>query len=934
MSTFKNKAVLFVILSALTMLSAGRLPAQNINPQHLDNIRNAMPDKSPVNPQKPRMVLSFDLSKGFQHGSIPYCAAMLDIMAEKTGAFKVTHSEDMNVFRAENLAKYDAVIFNNTTRLQMDDPAQRKGLMDFINSGKGIIGIHAATDNFYTWPEAAEMMGGQFDGHPWVGGGTWAVQIDKPDHPFNKSFAGKGFKIKEELYRSKGYSRTRVQVLVGLDFSDEATAQADGRRPTDKDVAISWIRNYGKGRVFYCSFGHNSEIYWNKAILAHYLAGIQFALGDYAIDATADVPRTLKQIAQYQEGQSRAAQYELETYIRYITGLPEEMKAYEQEMLKTLAGPITPEGRDVICRMLSLIGSEASVDALGTLLLDPQTSDVARYALERIEGERVNSLFLSGLNQAPDSVKIGIINSLGVRRCEKAVSQIAPLMSKDNNQIKTAVIEALGTIGNQQAIDILKKQNVSSDTNTLLIQDALIRAADAQTSSGKTDVASGIYRELVKSTLPSIRCASLKGLAQVDKDSVSLITNALSDPDPSVISVAITLSRSVSSPSMTQALVAALGKVDPLFQVQILAALSDRGDKSALPAVSDVARTAEGDVKIQAIRALEKLGNASIVPMLADMAAKGAPQYRGIVSETLIRIPGPNINPAIVNLLENADDNVKVVLIRALADRLVDNAVPHLLRETASNNASVASEAFKALKVLAKPDHLPLIIGRMVQTRSNNVRDEAGRTVASLSGNSCSDVLKAWAQNPSPEVKCSLIKVLGLIGSNQGLPTLQAALNDSNNNIQIEAIRALSSWPDASPLGDLLKIVDSSSNNTAVILAIRGAAGLLVKDNNKSPQEKVDLYRKLFDKTDNNDTRKQILGSLGTIGHTSGLEMACACLDDANLQSEAAQAVIDIADRVRGQNGNEAKNALNLVISKINNDNLRNKAKDVLNKIK
>ena len=75
--------------------------------------------------------------------------------------------------------------------------------MDFVKSGKGICGIHAATDNFYNWPEAAAMMGGLFDGHPWGGGGTWAVQIEEPDHPINQGFDGEGFWVNDEIYKMR-----------------------------------------------------------------------------------------------------------------------------------------------------------------------------------------------------------------------------------------------------------------------------------------------------------------------------------------------------------------------------------------------------------------------------------------------------------------------------------------------------------------------------------------------------------------------------------------------------------------------------------------------------------------------------------------------------------------------------------------------------------
>lgn len=256
-----------------------------ISDDDVAKIEKALPKQATVRPAKPRRLLVFNLCKGFKHSSIPYIDKALEMMGEKTGAYKAVVSSNMAAFKAENLNKYDAVCLNNTTRLGFEAPELRKSLMDFVKGGKGIIGIHAATDNFYKWPEAAEMMGGQFTAHPWGGGGTWAIKIDEPDHPLTKAFQGKGFKIKDEIYQTKPpiYSRDKQLVLMSLDMSDAATRK-QAKQPTDQDTGISWIKTVGKGRLYYCSLGHNPHIAWDPAVLQHYLDGIQFALGDYKVD--------------------------------------------------------------------------------------------------------------------------------------------------------------------------------------------------------------------------------------------------------------------------------------------------------------------------------------------------------------------------------------------------------------------------------------------------------------------------------------------------------------------------------------------------------------------------------------------------------------------------------------------------------------------------
>ncbi len=134
---------------------------------------------------------------------------------------------------------------------------------------------------YHKWPEFGEMVGARFVSHPW--NEKVAVKIDEPDHPINAAFEGKGFEITDEIYQFKApYSRARQRVLLSLDMSKTPDK---GKRP-DKDYALSWVRRHGKGRVFYCAFGHYDHIFTDAKILRHWLAGIQYALGDLQADDT------------------------------------------------------------------------------------------------------------------------------------------------------------------------------------------------------------------------------------------------------------------------------------------------------------------------------------------------------------------------------------------------------------------------------------------------------------------------------------------------------------------------------------------------------------------------------------------------------------------------------------------------------------------------
>ena len=255
-------------------------------------------------PAKPRKLLVFSLTRGFKHASIGTGKLMMQVMAEKTGAFEAVVSDDLSNFEPENIKNFDAICFLNTT-LEVFSPAKgtlakmnevdkkvateqeirlKKSLMAFIKSGKGFVGIHAASDTFYQWPEYGKMLGGYFGGHPWLANTPVSVKVEngQEKHTCCAHLQGENLEFKEEIYQFKApYDPQKLHILLRLD--PETMDLSVGKR-SDNDYAVSWVKHHGKGRVFYCSLGHNHHIYKNAKVLQHYLCGIQWALGDLKID--------------------------------------------------------------------------------------------------------------------------------------------------------------------------------------------------------------------------------------------------------------------------------------------------------------------------------------------------------------------------------------------------------------------------------------------------------------------------------------------------------------------------------------------------------------------------------------------------------------------------------------------------------------------------
>lgn len=184
----------------------------------------------------------------------------------------------------------DGVIFANTTGdLPLPD---KDGFIAWVQSGKGFIGMHAATDTLHGFSGYGEMTGGEFNGHPWHQAVT--VKVEDPKHPAAGDYK-ENFEITDEIYQFKNWERPKLHVILSLDPSNESRPKTKqdnvektfferGTRP-DKDYGVSWVREPGKGRVFYTSLGHRDEV-WNDAkFQAHILGGIR-----WAVDAPAGKP--------------------------------------------------------------------------------------------------------------------------------------------------------------------------------------------------------------------------------------------------------------------------------------------------------------------------------------------------------------------------------------------------------------------------------------------------------------------------------------------------------------------------------------------------------------------------------------------------------------------------------------------------------------------
>jgi type 1 glutamine amidotransferase len=223
------------------------------------------PEQAPE--QAEEHMLVFSETAGFRHQSIPDGIAALEKLGAEMG-FAVDSTEDSAAFTDENLARYDAVLFLNTTGDALDD-AQQASFERFIQAGGGYVGVHAATDTEYDWPWYGKLVGAYFDRHPAIQPAVLDV-IDR-SHPSTRMLPER-WERTDEWYDFHSINPD-IHVLITIDESTYEGASTGDPHP------MAWYHEYDGGRVFVTALGHTSESFTEDAFLQHLAGGIEWVLG-------------------------------------------------------------------------------------------------------------------------------------------------------------------------------------------------------------------------------------------------------------------------------------------------------------------------------------------------------------------------------------------------------------------------------------------------------------------------------------------------------------------------------------------------------------------------------------------------------------------------------------------------------------------------------
>ncbi len=500
--------------------------------------------------------------------------------------------------------------------------------------------------------------------------------------------------------------------------------------------------------------------------------------------ATGVPPNLAATLSAYTSGDSIQAQRQFEDLLAQSTTNAALKSVCETTLIQVLQTPSsTVEARLFACQRLAIVGTEACVPALGTLLDSPETTGMACLALANIPSPKTGQVLRDALPRLHGIPRIQVIQTLGARR-EPANSALLAALTRDADlPAAEAAIVALGKVADPTAVDTLAALRAKTDSPLArAVQEASLVLADQLVARQDAAAAKPIYEQLLAAAHPShVRAGALRALCRLDQDhGEARLLKILREPPPEPGSPAAAL-RPVAIAAVGELrssfAAADFAKLQPGLpvheQVLLLDALADLGENCPLDALVRSLDSTEASVRLAAIHALAKRSLLNFPALTVALAKAQTPAERQAAENAFVYMPSGHLGDGITRAQltgGNTPAAAKPGLISALCRRGVTNAIPDILWAIGSTEPGVAQSAWQALGRLAGAAQLPDLLNRFLATKPGDLRDTAQTALVQILARIPDEVSRAEAvcaklsNTTDPTDRAALLSLLPVAG--------------------------------------------------------------------------------------------------------------------------------------------------------------------------
>ena len=565
----------------------------------------------------------------------------------------------------------------------------------------------------------------------------------------------------------------------------------------------------------------------------------------------AEIDEAWKNLPTYRVGEDRACVLLLDAHIAQTADDTSKAKAANAARLASLlARPeTTDDARLFICQQLARIGDDPEIYAVAALLKkgDKRSTQMACAALIGINTETARGALRTALRAAKGECAEDILQAIAAVRDPQAVDPVKARL--DDASTEAAALRALGEIGTEEAAGVLLGRKPS-----LAVFDAQLRCAERLARTPKTcKVAQQVFESVHVGAKDLVHCrvAALRGLAQTGAAAApSRVSAALASGDPREAGTAAELLPRTLKSADAGEIVAELKKHKPAARALAIEAVSAHGHPAVLPLALESLNAELPELRLAAVRALGRLGNAEHVKTLTDLAASNDSNVATAARESLISLPGYNVDAAIKKGLADGSDAARAILIAVAVTRRIPNLSPALLA-IADKAPALRGSIYAALGEIGTADACPALLKRLSTETDAATLKALEAAIAKLAKDGTSAMAAAWKD---AKARPSILRVLARRGGSGGLALVRDALGSGDAELRKDAIRALSSWSDAAAADELLKLAQVKNDKFASTMAVRGLMSLVDRETDlKSRLAIVDTLAALSDNPDAND---------------------------------------------------------------------------------
>jgi predicted amidohydrolase/HEAT repeat protein len=597
------------------------------------------------------------------------------------------------------------------------------------------------------------------------------------------------------------------------------------------------------------------------------------------------------------------------------------------------------------CQQLGEVGTPEAVPALAALLADPHLSAYARSGLEGIPNPSAAAALREAAQRLKGPLLTGVVNSLGVLRDAQAVPLLRQFATNPGSGVVTEAMLALGTISKPDSTQVIEQALASGpDATRNEAAAACLLAADRQRLSGNLRESIVLYDSIRQANVPmSCRVGATCGAILARKsDRVPFLIEQLRSAEPAIRNAALFTIREIPNDAVAAALNAELSRSTPERQGQLLLAIGDCHNEQSIPAVVSLANGSNAELRKTALQVLGKIGPGTVPALLRALQQARSPEEKMIVRDGLRAMPGAGVDDLLVKALISATGpEFRIDLIRLLDGRGVTKAAGEILKLAPPQEKGVSVAALSALKSLAGPGELPALMDIVRSSSDEAVRSAAENALAgvcSRRGGTVSDkVLNELRRAKKSSERNSWIRVLAQVGYAPALPAIEAAANDKDSIVAENALAQLGRWPDPAPTETLLKAMDSASNASLRKRALDSVIDLATTATDESQRSDAIIagwLQRANASASSVQEKRRLLGILGRLKVIESFRLLVPYLNDPELRTEAAVAVVQIAPALsKDEHAGEVTAALEKIAAEAKTPELRERAYLVAQKL-